>query len=404
MLSILPGMKRWKRLLASGTILILLLTLLSPLCLSPAMAGGSVTVSIDVPGKVAKGAEFVARVDVSQVDNFDAGNYDVSFNPTILKVTDVTSGRIGDTIIPVDIWNESSSGLVTIVQNVPGILGVTGSGYLARIHFRALSQGISNITPSNGVLGDKQAQKLPADWLGTSIEVEEVRLEASAPPVVVLPDVTLAASYVTEEGVFTRDVTAQSEDNKVVLTINKGTVAKAKVGAPISQLSATGMAEPPLAPVDSSIVGLAYDLGPDGTTFTPPITLTFTYDPVDIPEGVSEGDLVIAMWDEAAAERLVLDGFTVDPVTHTITALVSHFTPFAVIAPAPEEEEVVPSEEEVVPPEEKVVPAEEEVIPPAEEEAPAKPINWGLIGGIIAGVVAVGLPIIFLLIRRRQEL
>jgi len=33
-----------------------------------------------------------------------------------------------------------------------------------------------------------------------------------------------------------------------------------------------------------------YDLGPDGATFDPPITLMIMYDPDEIPEGYNEED------------------------------------------------------------------------------------------------------------------
>jgi len=113
------------------------------------------------------------------------------------------------------------------------------------------------------------------------------------------------------------------------------TVGKTNEGEPLSEISITEMEEPPVPPEDSSIIGLTYDLGPDGATFDPAITLTFTYDPADIPEGVDEGDLAIAMWDEESGEWIELTGCTVDPVTHTIIAPVSHFTAFTVLSAGP---------------------------------------------------------------------
>ena len=91
------------------------------------------------------------------------------------------------------------------------------------------------------------------------------------------------------------------------------------------------MSDPPDPPEESHRIGLAYDLGPDGATFDPPAELTFTYDPDDIPADVDEEDLVVALWDEEAGEWVDLE-CTVDPETNTITAKVSHFTAFSVIA------------------------------------------------------------------------
>jgi len=221
---------------------------------------------------------------------------------------------------------------------------------------------------------------------------------------------------ISDEGEIQETFTATSEDGKLTLTIEEGTIALDKDEEPLGSLEAAVDASPPDPPEGGNIIGLAYDFGPDGATFDPPITLEYTYDPDDIPEGVAEEDLVIAYYDEDAGEWVELD-CVVDTENNTITASAEHFTTFAITVTVtpPEEEEVVPPEEEEVapapPPEEEEVapappPEEEEVAPappPEEEEVvpevPA-PINWPLIGGIIAAVV-VALLIFFLVIRRR---
>jgi len=146
--------------------------------------------------------------------------------------------------------------------------------------------------------------------------------------------VTIISDIVDEEGVFTEPLTAESEDGKVELTVDEGTTAKTKQALPLSEISVIEMAEPPAPPADTDVIGLTYDLGPDNATFNPPITITFTYDEADIPEGVDEEDLVIAFWDKDADGWVVLEGVTVDPIANTISAPVSHFTAFTVLAPA----------------------------------------------------------------------
>ena len=133
------------------------------------------------------------------------------------------------------------------------------------------------------------------------------------------------------EGKLTEDVTAETPDGQGQLTINEGTKALTKTGSRLTSLIITEMEEPPAPPPNANVIGLAYDFAPDGATFDPPATLTFTYDPDEIPEGVSPENLVIAIWDEAAEEWVNLVS-TVDTATNTITASVSHFTVFTVIA------------------------------------------------------------------------
>ena len=156
------------------------------------------------------------------------------------------------------------------------------------------------------------------------------------PPPPPPPGVTDVSNYVTNEGVFVQEVIAQSEDSKVELTIGEGTTGLTEEGEPVSEISITEMEEPlPEPPADSETIGLTYELGPEGTTFSPAITITFSYDPNDLPAGINQENLVIAMWNEGAGEAgewVVLDNITVDTVNHTISGTVSHFTPFAVIA------------------------------------------------------------------------
>jgi len=132
--------------------------------------------------------------------------------------------------------------------------------------------------------------------------------------------VTTISDIVDEEGLFTEPLTAESEDGKVELAIDEGTTAKTKQALPLGEISIIEMTEPPAPPADTDVIGLTYDLGPDNATFNPPITITFTYDEADIPEGVDEEDLVIAFWDKETDGWVVLEGVTVDPIANTISA------------------------------------------------------------------------------------
>ena len=61
----------------------------------PVAATPEVTVSIDAPDQAAPGSDFTANVNISEVTNFDACNYDVSFDASVLRLDNVTSGLIG---------------------------------------------------------------------------------------------------------------------------------------------------------------------------------------------------------------------------------------------------------------------------------------------------------------------
>jgi len=216
---------------------------------------------------------------------------------------------------------------------------------------------------------------------------------------------------INSEGIIQETINATSADGRLTITIPAGTKALDKDGKPLTTLTAVINPTPPPPPEGANIIGLPYDFEPEGATFDPPITFTWSYDPAGLPEGMAEEDLVIAYYDATAGKWVELV-CVVDTVNKNIVACSAHFTTFVIMGkprPAPEaptppapEEEVVPPVEEVVPPVEEVAPPVEEVAPLPEEEVvtPAE-VNWPLIGGAIATVVILAILVIFLMVRRR---
>jgi len=284
---------------------------------------------------------------------------------------------------------------------------------------------------------------------------------------------------ISDDGEILETIEATSADGMLTITIPEGTIALDKDGDRLDSLTVDVDPSPPDPPEDCCIIGLAFDFGPDGATFAPPITFTWSYDPDALPEGVAEEDLVIAYYDEDAGEWMECE-CTCDPETCCVTACAYHFTTFAIIGavtplpppPAPAAFSVsnlsvqpleVESQETVtitvsvantggtegsytavlkingVKEAEKsvtITAGGSEIVtfsvtreeagsysvtvnglsasftivapapppPPPEVEAlpaPAPPINWPLIGGIIAAVVVAALLIYFLVVRRR---
>jgi len=140
------------------------------------VATGSVTVSIDAPATAAPDSDFTANVNISEVVDFDSCNYDVSFDASVLRLDNVTSGLLDSTTIPITILNEISSGTYRVVQNVAGMAGVSGSGHLAVLHFYVIgSAGDSSaISLSNGMLANNVAEEIAATWVGDSVNASSV--------------------------------------------------------------------------------------------------------------------------------------------------------------------------------------------------------------------------------------
>jgi hypothetical protein len=109
------------------------------------------------------------------------------------------------------------------------------------------------------------------------------------------------------------------------LRIPAGTLVKDAEGKPLSRITLG------YVPTIVEQIGAisAYDYGPRGATFMPAIDLLIAFDPANLPEGFSESDFVIRIWDGTAWVDLET---SIDTTAHTATTKVSHFTLFALFA------------------------------------------------------------------------
>jgi len=158
---------------AVGVIVIIVLAVVLSSGSSPNGAGG-LTVSIDAPAEVSAGGELTVRVAVGELMNFDSANYDIAYDADVLEVTGVGNGSIGDTVIPILNWNFDPA-KVRIINNVPGLPGVNGSGYLAEVYFQVIGSGgdTSDLAfTGNCVLYDNEAVQIQAQWAGGSVRVK----------------------------------------------------------------------------------------------------------------------------------------------------------------------------------------------------------------------------------------
>jgi hypothetical protein len=144
------------------------------------------------------------------------------------------------------------------------------------------------------------------------------------------PDTFSLESWVDEHGTVAQNLELGSRDGAVRIGVPDGTSAVDGDGQPLCLMELRVVDEPPPVPSAQLIVGSACDLGPDGSTFDPPLSLTLQYDAATVPEGVAENDLTIAYFDEEAGVWIELQG-RVDTAASTVTARVPHFTTFAVV-------------------------------------------------------------------------
>jgi hypothetical protein len=116
---------------------------------------------------------FVVTIDVDSVTDFSVGNFDLCFDSSVVKVSEVKEGEINGEEIPIYMWRfiDADTVRVAFMLEPVGEKCVSGSGYLAEIEFDVKGEEgeESKIDISNGKLGNVSAKKIPANWINATI-------------------------------------------------------------------------------------------------------------------------------------------------------------------------------------------------------------------------------------------
>ena len=136
----------------------------------------AVAVSVDAPEYVS-GSRFDVEIEIDDVDDLDSGQFDISFNSSVVNVTDldndIEDGEIGDTTVPIENYYFMDVNTIRLLFNLPGVSGVSGGGSLATIRFEVVGEdgNVSFLNLSDGLLVDKESDQIPADWVNTMITI-----------------------------------------------------------------------------------------------------------------------------------------------------------------------------------------------------------------------------------------
>ena len=190
-------------------------------------------------------------------------------------------------------------------------------------------------------------------------------------------------------GLVFQGFTIRSFDRRLTLFLDEGIVVLTPDGKCPQCIGIHQMTPQPAQPEGAQFIGVGYNAVPDLTAFTPPATITYNYDPADIPQGFTGEDLGIALRDPATGEWMRLD-CVVDTEAHTITAQIGRFNDLAVLCYEP----AVPTPTPTLTPTPAPIPTPTPTPAPTPGESapteptPVEPTNWWLIGGIIAAAAA----------------
>ena len=160
-----------------GIAVLLLSLMFTFLTVVPVTAAQEVEVKVSVPEpeEIKEGETFDVTIDISDVTDLDSGQFDLSFDSSIVNATNVTDGRLEGKTIPILMWTSVDADTIRVMVNAPGAEGVNGSGYLAKIGFEVRGKGgdESVLDIANGLLGDKDAMEIPANWIDGELKVGE---------------------------------------------------------------------------------------------------------------------------------------------------------------------------------------------------------------------------------------
>ena len=108
---------------------------------------------------------------VYSVVDLDSGQFDLTFDSSVVNVTGVYDGNIGGTTVPISDWRFMDADTIRAIFKLSGDDGVSGSGYVAKIGFETTGSGTSILDIFDGKLADTSADEIPTTWTDDEVTV-----------------------------------------------------------------------------------------------------------------------------------------------------------------------------------------------------------------------------------------
>jgi uncharacterized repeat protein (TIGR01451 family) len=246
----------------------------------------------------------------------DSNQFDITSGENITKLMPGTSANI--TVIFRPTSSGGKSGAMTITSNDPdeGTVGVTLSG-----------TGTTSPGPGPGP-GPNPPEEEPI----TTVNYFTVDFQG-----------LITKEVATSDGRPIKTMKAPSPDGDHLLEIEADTQATDNTTGDIITLLEIREAERPELPENTELIGKAYEFKPSGTVFDRPVRLTLGYNANELPDRVTSVGL--AYYTTEGGWQYLETVATSVAELGKLTAPVSHFTVFAVlatVAPAPPPPEPTP--------------------------------------------------------------
>ena len=129
-------------------------------------------VSVDAPEYVAEKEKFNAAIRIEDATDLNSGQFNLSFDASVVNVTDLRDGEIDGEAVPI-IWNFLDAGMVRVVVSMPIGEGVSGSGCLAEVEFEVKGESgeKSKLDISDGLLVNTEAEEIETEWYDDEVRV-----------------------------------------------------------------------------------------------------------------------------------------------------------------------------------------------------------------------------------------
>ena len=224
----------------------------------------------------------------------------------------------------------------TMVLAACGGASTTGPGNVITVATVAVSPVTGSVLAQQTV----QLSATPRDSNGNAVTGKTITWTASPAGLVTVSANGLVTGVAP--GMATVNATTDGKFGTATITVNDGAVVSSAGGtvtaaggkvlldipagalSGTTEITVTPAVNPPLASL--LVPGATFDLGPSGTQFAQPVTLSFTYDPSRLPPGADES--LIGLYVLSGTTWHQVSGNHVDVGTHTVTATTMHFTPY----------------------------------------------------------------------------
>ncbi len=291
------------------------------------------------------GTPSAALLNLSVSSAWETGTGDIATerNKTfvIAKGYDASGNKIG-TILPATyVGNDTGSHIEYFLVDIPpqytymntfALAKLGGSGNPFQMIVIALTPYFPSPPSPEVLTGPASSSSVPGIGSGggnAATAPAAVNPEQVQPPQAPDPGKT-ASLYTNPEGVITQETNLKSNDNLATVQIWQGVLAKDDSGKAVSSVSIASIPTANVPSVPSgqtvSFEGRAYDLGPNGATFSPAITVSFT-----VPQAQWGREYTIDTFDRATNTWQALPSHF-DPKTGIVTAEVTHFCCFALFS------------------------------------------------------------------------